>query len=127
MTDYKRLTNEELHDFLSRVFVQLEPTLSRSMMSCAKEILAYRSKIENGTLIELPCKIGDTIYTIEYSQYRDDWFVTEYTVYGFSINEDRIILHIGFGICVGADEVYYTQAEAEAKLAKIRGHNDNNN
>lgn len=53
MFDYKRLTDEELYDFLSRVFVQLNPTLTQQMMSCAKELLEYRSKIENGELAEV--------------------------------------------------------------------------
>ena len=124
MVDYKRLTNEELEDFLSRVFVQLEPTLSQSMMSCAKELLEYRSKIANGTLIELPCKVGDTVYTVEYSRHSSEWFVKEYTVYGFSINDGRVVLYVDFDICVRSNEVYYTKAEAEAELAKIRSNND---
>lgn len=124
---YNRLTDEELEDFLSRVFVQLEPTLSQQMMSCAQELLEYRSKIANGTLIELPCKVGDTIYTVEYSLAENEWFVKEYTVYGFSVDEDRIILYINYDICVRANEVYYTKAEAEAELVKLQGGNNDNN
>lgn len=124
---YNKLTDEELEDFLSRVFVQLEPTLAQSMMSCAYELLAYRSKIKNGTLVELPCKVGDTIYTVEYSLAKGEWFVKEYTVYGFSVDEDRIILYIDFDICVGAHEVYYTKTKAEEELEKLRGGSNETN
>lgn len=62
MSDYKRLTNEELNDFTQRVVVQLEPNLTQQVMSIIYELLQYREKIENGTVIELPCKVGDTVY-----------------------------------------------------------------
>lgn len=117
---YNKLTDEELEDFLSRVFVQLEPTLSQQMMSCAQELLEYRYKLKNGTLVELPCKVGDTIYAVEYSLAKGEWFVKEYTVYGFSVDEDRVILYIDYDICVGANEVYYTKVEAEAKLVELK-------
>lgn len=127
MFGYEKLTDEELHDFLSRVFVQLEPSLAQSMMSCAYELLAYRSKIARGKLVELPCTVGDTVYAIEYSRDKDDWFIKEYTVYGFSVNDDRIILYIDFDICVGANEVYYTKTAAKEKLEELRGSNSDNN
>lgn len=53
MNNYKRLTNEELNDFTSRVVVQLEPTLTQQVMSLILELSEYRTKIEDGTLIEL--------------------------------------------------------------------------
>lgn len=141
MSDYKRLTDEELYDFLSRVFVQLQPTLTQQMMSCAKELLEYRSKLENGTLVELPCKVGDRVWLILYED------IYEYEVYGFYIanlghsgqvnlrtcdfkkNEkmdDERLQCIGIYFDDFSEAVFLTQAEAEAELAKIRGQNDNN-
>lgn len=61
---YKRLSNEELNDFTSRVVVQLEPALTQQVMSLILELNEYRTKIENKTLIDLPCKVGDTVYFI---------------------------------------------------------------
>ena len=58
---YERLTNEQLNDFTSRVVVQLEPSLTRQVMSLILELSEYRDKIENGTLMERPCKVGDTV------------------------------------------------------------------
>lgn len=69
MGDYQRMTDEELTDFTSRVVVQLEPTLTRQVISLISELTEYRTKIEKGTLFELPCKVGDIVYEIFYSQY----------------------------------------------------------
>lgn len=51
---YKKLSNEELNDFTSRVVVQLDPSLTQQVMSLILELSEYRTKIENGTLIEIP-------------------------------------------------------------------------
>lgn len=57
MREYKRLTNEELNDFTSRVVVQLEPTLTQQIISLILELTEYRTKIKNGTLIEVDNKV----------------------------------------------------------------------
>ena len=65
--EFKRLTNDELNDFISRVVVQLEPALTQQVMSVVLELEEYRTKIENGTLISLPCirKINSPLGTYE--------------------------------------------------------------
>ena len=122
MKDYKRLTNEELNDFLSRVFVQLEPKLAQQMMAVANELLHYRNKIENGTLVELPCKIGDTF-----------WYIS---IVGY-IEEDKIAdISLRDGVCLGERLVtkiylrdlgkswFLTKPEAEAKLRELKGERE---
>lgn len=54
MKGFKRLTNDELNDFLQRAVVQLCPELTRQLLSIGLELAQYRDKVENGTLIELP-------------------------------------------------------------------------
>lgn len=113
MSDYKRLTDEELYDFLSRVFVQLEPTLAQSMMSCANELLEYRSKIKNGTLFELPCvrKINSPLGKYE----------AVYLKEGFATIQECVVNSIERGWEVIA---YYGNAHhkaiAEAKLEELK-------
>lgn len=58
---YKRMTNEELNEFLSRVFIQLEPELAQQMMSVANELLQYRDKIEQGRFVEIPLTDKDIL------------------------------------------------------------------
>ena len=53
----KKLTNDELADFLQRACVQLVPELTAQLLSMAVELIEYKQKIEQGTLIELPCVI----------------------------------------------------------------------
>ena len=36
------------------------------ILKLRKQLKEYQSKIENGTLVELPCKVGDTVYCVEY-------------------------------------------------------------
>lgn len=85
-------------------------------------------KIENRTLIELPCKVGDTVWEIFYSKYEERILELEVTQivmletisyrcktktrclysYGWVKNED-------FG-----KTVFLTKAEAQAKLKELQ-------
>lgn len=119
--EYKRLTNEELNDFTSRVVVQLEPALTQQVMSLILELNEYRTKIENGTLIELPCKVGDTVYCV----YRDD-------EYEYWIEPEEVVDFIitDYGIDIGTacrmigkvyrEEVFLTKDQAEQRLKEIK-------
>ena len=79
-------------------------------------------KIENGTLIELPCKVGDTGYCI----YRDDdyeyWIEAEEVV-DFIINDCDIDIGTACRMIgkVYREEIFLIKAEAEAKLLEIKG------
>ena len=83
-------------------------------------------KIENGTLVELPCKAGTIVYTI----YKEDW-TAEYTmvasrVKGFSDCGDglglRFVLPFGSpAVSLVGDRIFFTRAEAEARLKELRG------
>ena len=88
MKEYKRLTEEELNDFTSRVVVQLEPTLTQQVMSLILELTEYRTKIENGTLIEIDHSlIGEGIIGIHH--YTDGTYqldLDENIVIGFAID-----------------------------------------
>ena len=50
--EYKRLTDDELADFLQRACVQLAPELTQQLLSLGVELSEYRTKIEQGTLID---------------------------------------------------------------------------
>lgn len=82
------------------------------------------NKIENGTLIELPCKVGDKIY---FETWEDNGStsigVKGHKVASFEINA---IINGKYGKtyiplkAVGID-VFLTKAEAEKKLEELRG------
>ena len=133
MKDHKRLTNEELNEFLSRVFIQLEPELAQQMMSVANELLQYRDKIEQGLMIELPCKVGDAVYRAVNDKRRK--YADECKVVGIFIGTQPVYSEIYlvkytngtfvYSVAVPLSEVgktiFLTEAEAEAKLRELKG------
>lgn len=76
-------------------------------------------KIENGTLIQLPCKVGDTVFLMAKANenlYYGDYFTVEkigFDKLGFYVETERGIFRKG--------NIFLTKAEAEAKLKKIKG------
>ena len=123
---YERLTNEQLNDFTSRVVVQLEPSLTQQVISFILELSEYRDKIENGTLIELPCKVGDTVYALVHN-----YKIEEMIVYGFEFNcrgyvlntnGDKGNIHYHYDLYEKSLNIdwFFTKAEAEKKLKELK-------
>lgn len=98
-------------------------------------------KLEEGKLIELPCKVGDTVYVLEY----EDDCAVDYSGYIFImanndfaflspiINGERNPIEIcneffnryinvedNSGIIVPLSELYLTKEEAEKKLEELK-------
>ena len=138
--EYKRLTNDELNDFIQRVVVQLNPDLTQQVISVVLELEQYRNKIENGTLVELPCKVGTIVYQIykdcsncshfkepgwEYDCWCDFDSEESKTMFEFDGDNDCVYIieetkftynHIkDFG-----KDLFLTKVEAEAKLNELQ-------
>lgn len=86
----------------------------------------YEDLEENGRLVKLPCKVGDTVYKVnkaskKVSQHKvikfeiDKTDVTVYTMQIIFENYDFCFFH-HFG-----ETVFLTKSEAEAKLKELRG------
>lgn len=78
-------------------------------------------KIENGTLIKLPCKVGDTIWWIS-SNNRD---IIEVVVNSIRLVKDRIILFVeekGVGeySIMFVSDISLTREEAEKRLKELQ-------
>lgn len=93
-----------------------------------ERLAELEDKIENGTLIELPCKVGDTVYSNErimfepvivkvITTHQSINLPVSYTV--FTTAKD------GYGIYLSSDNFnedwFITKAEAKAKLAELKG------
>ena len=97
---------------------------NKSIWNAIEYLAELEDKIENGTLIELPCKVGDKVY---FETWEDNGStsigVQGHTVTGFEIN---FIINGRYGNtyiptrAVGID-VFLTKAEAEAKLKELKG------
>ena len=94
------------------------------------KLAQYEALEEQGRLVILPCKIGDTIYEVSYEN--REFVIKEHIVKEFiyrTYRFPRIEIYCenenGFLVCnnIGKlDEcLFLTQAEAEAKLKELRG------
>ena len=145
MSDYKRLTQK-----LENGYVMADCTNCPSCNKCddithycqrtVKERLAeIEDKIENGTLIELPCKVGDKIYEIantvipcgdcifnykhkyvhfctncrlSYGQKVVEKEINNMNDYCYLNKDGKVNLRVG---------IFLTKAEAEQKLKELKG------
>ena len=94
---------------------------TKELIECQKELQAYKDKQEQGLLIELPCKVGDTVYRLTAS--KNAYYKTR--VSRITIYEDSIWVHFFNGKGVSIKEigktVFLTEAEAEEALARMKG------
>ena len=74
------------------------------------QLKEYQSLEEQGRLIKLPCKVGDTVYKI--INQRDNYDDTVYQIVSATIFELSMIDKIG-------KTVFLTKAEAEQKLKEM--------
>lgn len=121
MSEYKRLTGQKWTD-------DIDLTKEYGYSYIYKRLYELEDKIMNGTLVELPCKVGDTVWEIFYSKYEERILELEVTQivmletisyrcktktrclynYGWVKNED-------FG-----KTVFLTKVEAEARLKELQ-------
>ena len=85
-----------------------------------KEDMEYIANaiVENGTLIELPCKVGDKVYFV--NEYAPAPRIEEYEVLGIIYDGKEMILQIPVFDSVYAKYIYKTKAEAEARLKELQ-------
>ena len=133
--EYKRLTDDELGDFLQRACVQLVPELTQQLLSLGTELTEYRTKIKQGTLVNFPCKLGTTIYHL----YKAGNVITKDRVfnYHFDVCTKPCVSfenYFWYGTNKRVDTIlveqfgkwwFLTEAEAKARLKEIQ--NDSNN
>lgn len=136
MSEYKRMTKSggkfasSVYSLDTANFVYGDDIIESQNEGLVQQLIErlaeLEDKIEQETLIELPCRVGDTVYQIT----RD--FVSEYKIKGFRCFESGhiffewqcikgIYINIhGFYINVIGQTVFLTKAEAEKKLEELR-------
>ena len=99
------------------------------ILKLRKQLKEYQSKIENGMLIELPCKIGDTVYFV--NRYRPTPRIERFSVSYFEVTayEQPIVI-----VCYNDDcarerarysfrfpdrDVFFVETEAETRLQEL--------
>jgi hypothetical protein len=100
--------------------ITYQPSEARKILNLATKLKEYEDLEEQGRLIKLPCKVGDTVYEITGATTRGyDWKYLTYEkayVHGTVFNLGRLN-DIG-------KTVFLTKSEAEAKLKELRGKNE---
>ena len=141
MRDYNRLTKRDLvgtcinmYEFANEVKKwQEQHGLYDYMGADTTQILLERlaeleDKIENGTLVELPCKVGDVLYYV--NKYGTTPRIEENKVHTIEIYEcmDGLTIRIwtqnGTFYADKMPNVFPTKAEAEAKLRELKGERE---
>lgn len=141
--DLTDLSDEEFEEYMgSMLSVEIDSTVGllalfyRNLWAIAdlrEKLKEYEDLEEQGRLVILPCKIGDTIYEVSYEN--REFVIKEHIVKEFiyrTYRFPRIEIYCenenGFLVCnnIGKlDEcLFLTQAAAEAKLKELRGKNE---
>ena len=105
-----------------------------TIRAICNKLAEYEDLEEQGRLVKLPCKVGDTVYVIgvlgcetveEYKVIRVDYHSSlatsrsEFYIEAFLVNDPRA--DIGFYDKEFGKNVFNTKSEAEAKLKELRG------
>ena len=133
IVEYKRLTEKtrdcfqyDLKDFKHKIgeFGDYDAFFAYSMV--VKRLGELEEKIENGALVELPCRVGDVMYEVIGDAYIDEWeiesicFNKTYPKGVIWAKRTRDFARWKFWIEDCATKWFATKAEAEKRLEEIR-------
>lgn len=99
-------------------------TIRSYIWEVVKELQQYRDAKEQGLLLRLPCKVGDTLWCIDNKKV-EPFIVKEFKICAYKINRIEIYFEFasGFGLCLfdgTLDEGwFFTKEEAEQALARM--------
>ena len=131
--EYKRLTEKvkdcfqyDLKDFKHKIgeFGDYDAFFAYSM--AVKRLGELEEKIENGALVELPCKVGDVMYEVIGDAYIDEWeiesicFNKTYPKGVIWAKRTRDFARWKFWIEDCGTKWFATKAEAEKRLEEMR-------
>ena len=137
MKKYKRNTKTGTYydkdDFELDLVIELDERHYETVQDidtvCEKlnRLVELEDKLENGTLIELPCKVGDIVYrvgkTINVKDQKYDFYVQEYEITKAELYKEEILFvddsdNEIFLVDLGKT-LFLTKAEAEARLKEL--------
>lgn len=138
MSEYKRLTNKEYlnkpscfnceHNYSNCITCERHCVDGDcfELRSELRHLAELEDKIENGTLVELPCKVGDTVYKIlgekvyEMKAVAIPLLISPHGAYLSVTAENRRSACLTLEYTDFGKTVFLTKAEALAKLEQIR-------
>lgn len=117
MSNYKRLTDKDWHK------EKFYPTTDSERV-IRKRLWDLENKIEQGKMIELPCKVGDTVYIVYSFSGICEWEVDEIVI--MQRTSRMRLTHRGtkdfnFALLTERGEtLFFTREEAEKRLKELR-------
>ena len=112
---------ERLIDNIYSFKDKVEECENAYLLAVQKKLKEYEDLEEQGRLIKLSCKVGDTVYYIN----PDKNTINELVVYGFDIRPLQRFVYDYMGARLNFNQfgktVFLTKSEAEAKLTQLRG------
>lgn len=90
----------------------------KTVKNMIKKLATYEDLEEQGLLVRLPCKVGDTMYDIVGKPFR----IVEHKVNAFHIDKKGFHLQIINGVLEKKQEakVYFSREEAKKKLEEMK-------
>lgn len=133
--EYKRLTKKDKRGFYHYNCTEKDQEDCEVMENCGEcygtrvlyRLAELEDKIEQGTLIELPCKVGDTCYLVY--ERAENRFRDLYEIKKVKINNIHYIGHNEFLAEIGmvfhytvkfGEEIFTTREEAEKRLKELQ-------
>ena len=120
---YERLTDKnDLYWALQET--KLSAEVGIYLTDCLNRLAELEDKIEQGTLIELPCKVGDTVYEV-FKDHRPP-FIKETKIEKIVITEKGLRLRLArnsfyeTAISSLGKTVFLTREEAEKRLKELQ-------
>ena len=120
--EYKRLTGQEWSE-------NIDLTQELGYSYIYKRLHELENKIEQGTLIELPCKVGDTLYyVLDYGSVKGECVCVENgKVRAIEMRENYIWIEVLYDYFVSkhplrniGETVFLTREEAEKRLKELQ-------
>ena len=121
MSDYKRLTKRHENGEHSFMYDYYDKTSPIKML--LNRLAELEDKIENGTLVEIPCKVGDTIY--EVFKNHKPAFIQQTKIAKIIITEKGLRLKLERNLVYETSIIrfgqtlFLTEAEAQKKLKEL--------
>lgn len=125
---YKRITGQEWSE-------NIDLTQELGYSYIYKRLYELENKIEQGTLIELPCKVGDTVYWVweEYTNRKQKLSIEEWEVEKICIEKNEwSVKGLGEALVEGVRQFFWchsskfgiwwflTREEAEKRLKELQ-------
>ena len=123
MKDYKRLTFKTLVDPYDDDCKEIENATTASYEELLTRLAELEDKIENGTLVGAPCKVGDTIY--EVFKNHEPPFIQQTKIEKIIITEKGLKLKLArnsvyeTSITSWGKTLFLTEAEAQKTLKEV--------